>query len=56
LSIRVAAAIGWGGRELTVNNAGMSVPSDAVSVPEPALLLGLGLLGVAASRHKCGNK
>lgn len=53
-----ADPISWGGWELTVNNAGMSITSDAANVPEPAslALLGLGLLGMTASRRKFGKK
>jgi hypothetical protein len=53
-----ANPVGWGGWDLTVNNAGMSVTSDASNVPEPGslALLGLGLLGVSASRRKFGKK
>lgn len=53
-----ANPVGWGGWELTVNNAGMSITSDATNVPEPAslALLGLGLMGVVASRRKVGRK
>lgn len=53
-----ANPIGWGGWELTVNNAGMSITSDAANVPEPAslALLGLGLLGMTATRRKFGKK
>lgn len=53
-----ASPIGWGGWELHVANAGMSITSDVTNVPEPAslALLGLGLLGMTASRRKFGKK
>ncbi|MBC7684344.1 MAG: PEP-CTERM sorting domain-containing protein [Bdellovibrionales bacterium] len=53
-----ASPVGWGGWSLEVKNAGMSIASDAVNVPEPAslALLGLGLLGLTASRRKFGQK
>lgn len=51
----LANPIGWGGWELHVANATMTVTSD---VPEPAsmALLGLGLLGLVATRRKFGAK
>jgi hypothetical protein len=47
----MASPIGWGGWELHVRDAAMSVTSD---VPEPAsiALLGLGLTGLVAARRK----
>ncbi|UVW29111.1 PEP-CTERM sorting domain-containing protein [Massilia sp. H6] len=53
-----ANPIGWGGWALHVRNAGFSVSSDVVNVPEPTsiALLGLGLAGlVAAGRRKAKN-
>jgi hypothetical protein len=54
----MANPIGWGGWALYVNNASMTITSDAVNVPEPASLglPGLGLVAVAASRRKFAKK
>jgi hypothetical protein len=50
--------IGWGGWQLFVNGASMSVTSSASNVPEPGsvALLGLGLVGFMASRRKAAAK
>jgi hypothetical protein len=54
----MASPIGWGGWELHVDNASFSVSSDTIEVPEPAslALLGLGVLGFAASRRRAAQR
>ena len=51
-----ANPIGWGGWELTVNNANMSITSSNVPEPTSLAMLGLGLLALTASRRKAGKK
>jgi hypothetical protein len=54
--VMYANNIGWGGWELRVNGAQMSIESSNVPEPTSIALMGLGLAGFAAARRKAAKR